>query len=318
MSDDVKFSPKGQRQISEFVGQELLYDFVTDNLDAERKAAIAKLVAESDSLQSDIKKIKNGLQYCQILAETTVAETLIGNIKTPSTYFHVLLQKMRIDEWPVGIRLGVEVLIVAALVITSALLVPWHKIANLQLSTSKEIVIAEVGHEVAKNKGEISGPKTEEKPLYQDEGAPSYPAGPSTSTTVSVATKKASESKPKALPTTTLEEVAASAVETESSPPTSGQGYLYRGSIAVANLPVTTTKFVEKIAEMGGRKAGEVPLGWKKGNGTYFHFTIPEKQLDTIEKFMNGYGHLKISKEKHPRVMPEGIVRIIITVEERK
>jgi hypothetical protein len=67
---------------------------------------------------------------------------------------------------------------------------------------------------------------------------------------------------------------------------------------------------------MGGRKAGEVPLGWKKGNSSYFHFTLPENKYEELKQFMTTYGTLKIQKEHHERVMPDGIIRLIISVEE--
>ncbi len=86
----------------------------------------------------------------------------------------------------------------------------------------------------------------------------------------------------------------------------------------MVNLDATTEKFIEKINSLGGRKAGEVALGWKKAEGSYFHFTIPEAKYDELTKYLLEYGQLRITKEKHERAMADGIIRLIITVNEAK
>ncbi|PIS10710.1 MAG: hypothetical protein COT73_07910 [Bdellovibrio sp. CG10_big_fil_rev_8_21_14_0_10_47_8] len=96
------------------------------------------------------------------------------------------------------------------------------------------------------------------------------------------------------------------------------QGFLYRGSIEITNVQAVTPKLVDKVSELGGRKAGNVELGWSRGSGAYFHLTIPELKYEELKAAFSQYGELKITKEKHDRVMPEGIIRIIITVEEKK
>jgi len=73
-----------------------------------------------------------------------------------------------------------------------------------------------------------------------------------------------------------------------------------------------------KVQELGGRKAGQVELGWFKGDSSYFHFTMPESRYEELQEFFKEYGQLSIQQEAHERVMPEGIRRIIITVYEKK
>lgn len=356
MSDDsVNMSKKDQRVVSEFVGQELLYDYVTLNLDPERTQAIDKLVKESRDLQEDIQKINDGLSYCEHLSETVVADFLVDRVKTPSTYFQVILQKLKVDRWPSSLRLGVEAMIIAAVAVTAAMLIPWQRLTSVPITDVREVVIVEAAHESPAGFGEeaeVSNKLENEKPLYNDEGA-TLTTTTSTVVTTTTLAKPLSKAEAKALAaklaaekkaqvlaekkahetTTSIMPVTASAAMNAAEAPSttlvpraeadpvsesdkSGQGWLYRGSIGVSNLSATSNKFIEKITEIGGRKAGEVPLGWKKGGGTYFHFTMPEKQYEAFVQFMNEYGKLKIQKEKHPRVMPEGIIRVIITVDE--
>ncbi len=96
------------------------------------------------------------------------------------------------------------------------------------------------------------------------------------------------------------------------------QGSLYRGTVFVTNLEAVWPKIKERLEEMGARKAGDVELGWKKSNTLrYFHFTIPEAQLEPMKEFIDQYGKLQYTKEKHARVMPDGIIRLIINVNEK-
>ena len=97
-----------------------------------------------------------------------------------------------------------------------------------------------------------------------------------------------------------------------------GGGFLYRGTLKTTNVEATTPKLIEFLAQAGGRKAGQVPLGWKKEQGSYFHFTIPEAKYGELEAFFREYGTLVITKERHERVMPEGIIRLIIDVDEKE
>ena len=92
---------------------------------------------------------------------------------------------------------------------------------------------------------------------------------------------------------------------------------MFRGTIFITNVGANNSKLIERLTTMGARKAVEVSVGRRKGTGSYFHFTIPEKKYQNVLDIFNEYGKLKISQEKHDRVMPEGIIRLIITVEEK-
>ena len=59
MSDDGFFSKKDQRIMSAFIGQGLLFDYMTNALDHERRKAVADYVRNSPEAQSDIQKIQN-------------------------------------------------------------------------------------------------------------------------------------------------------------------------------------------------------------------------------------------------------------------
>ncbi len=338
------FSKKGQRSVSSFVGQELLYDFVTDQLDAERKKAVTEFVQKNKDAQMDILKIENGITYAQKLGETKVSEALLEKVTEPASYLELMIQKTRYNKWSPALKLAFEGSIVALGVISLVILVPWHRLMDLKLA-SKEVVLSEIDNQYSKKTKTESETPSKEEDSFPDEGAPAAAAAAavaknSPSTTTTTLPVAPPVVKPEAqLPATALVATAAPVVPVPPTPPPAPTpvakpskqasvaatenekkpvGELYRGRIFVTNVPAITPKLVDKIAELGGRKAGQVELGWNKSDSSYFHFTMPQTRYDELVEYFKEYGNLKIQKEKHERVMPDGVMRLIITVEEKQ
>ncbi|HEY1079346.1 MAG TPA: hypothetical protein VGE46_04585, partial [Bdellovibrio sp.] len=203
---------------------------------------------------------------------------------------------------------------------------------ELDTAGSKEVILAEV----SKNGETAAIPAVEDKPEFADEEeksaantaavpAPSQNSAKVAAKTPEVAVVVGAPPKPtpaaSAVPAKTPEKapVAEPAATTVAAVAGVGGGFLYRGDIAVTNIAVIGPKITDKIAELGGRKAGSVELGWQKTpTSMYYHFTIPEAKYQDLLNFLGTYGKPKIAKEKHPRVMPDGIVRLIITLDEAK
>lgn len=294
----ITLSKKSQREISPFFGHEMLYDYLCGNLDRERRSAVEDHVKFSRDAQLDLAKIQEGQLYAEKLSLTIVSQPIITQINTPTNYLTVLLQKSNFDKWPQGLKWGLEALVVVLAIVTVLTLTPWEKVMRTGIPTgSKEVILAEISKEE-------SPAAVEEKPEFVDEGVkekeiPPAQKQPETAQTVKAAVPVA-EVKP----------------EPES---VSSGGFLYRGEIVVINVDAARMKITEKINELGGRKAGSVELGWKKTpTSSYYHFTIPEAKYQDLVAFLSTYGKTKLIKEKHPRLMPDGIVRLIITLDEDK
>lgn len=326
--DKLSLSKKGKREVSPFVGHELLYDHLMGNLDQEREAAVTDHLKFSRDAQLDLAKIQVGLQYAEKLSETVVSQPIMEQIGIPSNYLTVLMQKSQFERWPQGLKWGLEALVVVAGIVIVLTLTPWQKVVQLGMSTgSKEVILAEV------SKTE-NATAVEDKPQFQDEGikpgatpapvaaasvepiaSPSVAAKATPAKTVVAAAPvvKVPTPAPKAEPAPKVD------IAAESAASATGGGFLYRGDVAVTNLAVVGPKITEKINELGGRKAGAVELGWQKtGTSMYYHFTIPEARYQDLLSFLSVYGKPALSKEKHPRVMPDGIIRLILTVDEDK
>lgn len=334
----IALSKKGHRQVTPFTGNELLYDYMSGILDDERKTAVEAYLESSREAQLDFQKIQIGLQYSEKLKQITVSHALYEKMSVHASYLTVLFQKARFDQWPVGLKWGLEALAVVFVIVTFLTFAPWEKVMKLRLSTgSGDVILTELNKAPTDKVASQTNPQATDTPEFVDEGIKKPEATP---TPVAVAANKKPEptvtpAVAKATPTPAAtpkkpEQVAAATAATTAGEESSAEeesgetskpntGYLYRGQIAVTNVEAIGPKVKEKILELGGRKAGEVELGWQKTpESAYFHFTIPEAKYEELQAFLSGYGTARISKEKHPRVMPDGIIRLIITVDEAK
>lgn len=303
----IPLSKKNQREISPFIGHELLYDYLMSALDPDRRAAVEDHVKFSRDAQLDLNKIENGLKYAEQLSATRVSEPIIAQINAPSSYLNVLMQKSNFDKWPQGLKWGLEALVVVGVIVIFLSVTPWQKALQLgQVTSSKEVVLAEV------SKSETAQ-VIEEKPEFVDEGvkeaakslAPEQPP-------VAAVT-------PKPLPTPTGVATTKAEKTAEAATVAVSGGFLYRGALSATNIETIGPKIAARIQQLGGRKAGSVELGWKKtGESMYYHFTIPEAKYPELLTYLEAYGKPRFAKEKHPRVMPDGIVRLIFTLEESK
>jgi hypothetical protein len=331
----IPLSKKNQREVTSFLGHEMLFDYIAGTLDEERKKAIDEFLNKSKEAQLDLIKIMNGMKYAEQLAETLVSQSLLEKVQEPETYLSVLLKKSKFDQWPLSVKWSIEALIVVTGIVGLLVLVPWDKALKLDLfPTNQEIVLAEV-QKLAKPDGAPPQTETAEVPQFVDEPSgkpatvtnskskPKQKSGAEISTVGSTVAPPIGSPVVPPGPAAVQEAVAISesAPGAKAAPPVTAAfaGSLFRGVLKVTNAEAITPKITEKIVNLGGRKAGEVDLGWKKGETAYYyHFTLPEAKYSELETYLSEYSSAKISKEKHPRVMPDGIIRLIIQVEEKK
>ncbi|MEO0335437.1 MAG: hypothetical protein AAF202_03535 [Pseudomonadota bacterium] len=94
------------------------------------------------------------------------------------------------------------------------------------------------------------------------------------------------------------------------------KGFVYRVYMDLGNLDLLTEQIRTEIQTLGGKKAGKVRLGWRKPKGSYFHFSMLEANYDTLVDKLKGFGPVRIFKDPHWKVMPEGEIRFILWVED--
>lgn len=99
--------------------------------------------------------------------------------------------------------------------------------------------------------------------------------------------------------------------------PATARGFIMRGDVGVADFSNSWPAIRDKILALGGKVAGNVELGWlRRPDQSYFHFSLPESNFSELELFLGTFGPVRFVKERNPRVMPEGQIRIILTVKD--
>ncbi len=302
-----------KRELSEFMTQELLYDYVKDLLDQERKKSVEEVIKKSDEVKVDLKTIESGIQYLESLSKTLVSTTLAQNINRRETYFGQIQKLMSYENWPPFVKWTLEAVLVISVVITVSLIVPWARFKDFVMqSKNSELILAELPKSDKKSLTESLGTSERiESAGFADETGTDQDVKP-------ITYEEAESQIPKQLPVEPPKKVVAAKPAPKVEEPKK-VGFVYRGTLVIVNVEVGTTKLKDMIVELGARKAGEVELGWRRNEGDYyFHFTIPESKIADLEEYFKTLGTIKLSKDSHPRVMPDGIVRMIITTEEPK
>ncbi len=302
-----------KRELSEFLCREMLFDFITNHLSETDKEAVERGLKQFPALQDELGYLKNGVQYTQILAKIQTSRPLLDRIESHETPLQNF--KGRWTRLPRYSQSAIKVLSLAIVVgvLVTVLPMKWSSRDN-----SKSFVLAEIE-------------KQEPAPLNSD--LPSVPVtttslvsenmvSPVTSTTMTVAV-----TPPPTTPAATVAVVTTTllAPKVVKPPPTTlitsvasaGDGAVYRAFMFSPKIDELTPVISDKIRALGGEKAGEVDLGWRRKNGSYFHFVFPEDQLGTLETFLRAYSPVRIHKDPHRRVMPRGQIRIILWLEDQ-
>ncbi|MFN7455520.1 MAG: hypothetical protein ACK5RO_12785 [Pseudobdellovibrionaceae bacterium] len=305
-------SKKGQRELTSFQAIELLYDDLIKKLDESRKRSLEAYKLDHPEILGEIEKIKMGLNYTESLSQITLSQELVKEIVEPETITDATLKQIHFQDWPVGLRMALETLLISVIIASVSVFIPWHKVTAMRWSGDQSVVLAEIDRqfEIADNSGESSGDQEESSPEFQDENVTQSTVPVSETTQVAAAAPVA--------PVVTETTMAKAAPTTTNPPKVAATGFLYRGSIQAVNASAAAAKITEKLRAAGGRKAGEVEMGWRREEGIfYYHFTIPESKYEEVRSAFSEFGNLKLIQEKHERIMPEGIIRLIITVEDK-
>ncbi len=302
-----------KRNMSEFMTIELLYDYKIGKLDSIRAEAIEEGLKNSPLAQAELTKLGVGIEYCDMLKRIEISDDLLKRLldrpTTKQKIFHYIAWK----NIPQAFKWGVEALIVAFAItffiiefpkfytedsVTESIVAQTFQPAPLtDYNTLKDqIVPQQTGAPVTEQGEDDNQPEIpfETADLPADTPVNSVPAVEDVN-----------------VPTTAQEQVKPDVPRSK----VVRTGYIYRISFKNENAYEITPDLVEKIISLGGKKAGQVELGWKKSNGSYFHFAIPDTSYDMLIDTLSKYGSFSVDKSEHPRVMPDGVLRFIVWIE---
>ena len=321
-----------RKKITPFLAQEMLYDFATDRLDPDRKDAIEEFLKNDKECRNLLDAIHRGGEYAEKLSGTKLKSDLVHQLMDAENVLSLGKRYSSPMQWPDSIRWSLMAIVISSLVAATVALVPWNKMPTFQSKPTDTIEIAKLHGPPEPTKGDVPPEAAETLPEDNEQhgsGDDVEDEGPEAAQAAKVVANQKQPPTPapppladqgdrgrEGKPVTPNEEIAkaqASAAGEKHDP--KAKGFVYRAFMTLNDLETLGPKLSEQIIELGGEKAGEVELGWKRGTGRYYHFALPESNEEKILEILRAYGPVRISKDPHPRVMPKGQVRFILWVE---
>lgn len=350
LTEPLKQKTAAKRKLTPFLAREMLYDYATDQLDPARKAAIDEYLESDKESRTVLDGIRRSLDYASQLSETSIEPSVLQALKESENAISLGKRYSSWSAWPETLRWSLVAILVSTSVAGTVAIVPWHKfkferaapansieIAQIPVPTSDQLRDMNEGQEpgaaageadegsgddipdlppsqqgkaaqVAKNDSPVEGSGDDE----HDHSHATSPTQPAPKKPVQVVQAAAPVVSPPTSEVAGEEDRSADRADKRAGKP---KGFVYRAFMTLGELETIGPKIAEQIKELGGEKAGEVELGWKRGTGRYYHFTMPDSSEKQLLEKLQAYGPVRISKDPHPRVMPDGQVRFILWIE---
>jgi hypothetical protein len=139
--EKIIFSKKGQRQLTDFLAGEMLYDYATEQLDPDRKEAMQKAILQNPNLGKELEDILYGIKYCKLIAQTQIKSTLIQKMKQPFSLWRGLEKLLNIRTWNPGFQWLGEALVISICLLLISFFVPWESLVFNFIAKNNEKVL---------------------------------------------------------------------------------------------------------------------------------------------------------------------------------
>ncbi len=291
-----------KRELSEFFIRELLFDYLQGQLDEERTNSVKEGLELYPQLKAEIQSLKHAQGYATQLGKMKCNSDFLKTLKPRQSKFGFYFGNLR-SRIPIPMSWTAQA---GAVGLAIALGVAFAPRIIQKAEDTRELILAESAFE--RNKPQASAEPTSASTTPVAAAQVSIePAAPTPEAVAS--SDVASAPKP------TIALGARKPPTPTETPEPQEKGFVYRAYLTSSKVEALTPTFVAKIQALGGRKAGEVELGWKRRSGSYFHFAMPEAEYETLLAFLHDHGPVRIQKSPHRRVMPTGQIRIILWLE---
>jgi hypothetical protein len=332
----------------------MLFDYVSGNLDKDRRVAVDEFLESNNECQAMLEEIRKGIQHTEHLAKVQIKQSVLTELIDAENALSLSRRYASWREWPESLRWSITAVMISMVFAGAVAIVPWKNIPVLRQwvdSTlrSRKVEVIEVAQLPRQSeKVQIEAVQEQQEGLIVDEGSGdeeseialealpdseqasfSTALAPAMSGALALVQPRPTPNLLQASPGQVSPALEISTKPTATTAPTSSsgqtsatarsesrpKGFVARAFMTLVNLEDIGPKIVDHIVEMGGEKAGEVELGWQRGTGRYFHFALPEENQEKLLEKLRAYGPVRISKDPHPRIMPAGQVRFILWIE---
>jgi hypothetical protein len=324
-----------RKKLTKFLCQELLYEFVTHNLDSAREKEVTDYLATCRDSQRELDNLNKGLRFAMSGAKTKVSPAMLNALENFEPQWKKQMRAWTIWSSQRGWKSLPYVFVAGILILGIAVARPWVSKTDADVTLAEQLKMEPDMLPQAPPQEMPKTPTMEPLVMAQSsavtvkpESAPYKPdlmetivkdwvptlrtLKPSViiaqgSAAIEAAAERAKVSSKEAEAQNTIATVDEAM----------GRGYLFRTIMQVPDFQNSWPAIRDKIVALGGKVAGNVELGWlRKGDESYFHFTLPESNMNELEIFLGTFGPVQFSKDRHPRVMPEGQIRIIMSVKD--
>ena len=88
-----------QRQLSEFLCREMLYDFAVGDLDASRTKAVEASIKEYPELETEFQSLKQGLKYSQTMSQVRMSSDFLKTIPLEGSILDKTIDLFKVYKW---------------------------------------------------------------------------------------------------------------------------------------------------------------------------------------------------------------------------
>ncbi len=327
--------------MTRFICQELLYEFVADRLSPQRHSEMVAYLATCAESQRELERLQKGIHFVAVASRVQISGELQASLEDFKPRWKKVLSAWTMHFSNQGWRLLPYAVGAMAIALSAVVFKPWEVRMR-----SDVLLVEQTRSEPDMQPGPLPGSATpassptvtpplalveeqsanartitlnlvanlmeSHEPLfpYRAANLVAVPLAP-----IEIVTREAvaTAAAVSTVPTPTAAE--AEAEENERTLSITGKGWLNRADLEVADFDMAWPAIRSKIIALEGKVAGNVELGWlRQETEAYFHFSVPESNRNELEIFLKTFGPVRLSRERHPRVMPDGQIRIILTV----
>ncbi len=273
-------------KMTRFLCQELLYEFATGALDPKREQDVAAFLPTCRESQREFERLKRAVKYTERAAQASVGKPLYEALLNFEPAWKKRLREVTLWSSQRGWRALPYLFVSVTVAVGLGIWKPWQK------TNFKQVTLADQSRVKVESVAHV------EQPVVP----PPAPAPVPVETTPTPSTPVVSAPP--------VEELA----ETKSKSVFKGQ--LLCGDVSITDFASNWPAIREKVIALGGKAAGN-SFGWfTQTNPAVIDFSLPESNYKELELFLGAFGPVRFNTEKVPRVMPEGQIRIILTVKD--
>jgi hypothetical protein len=140
-----------KRKLTPFLAHELLFDYVTDQLDPGRRQAIEEFIKEDRESQNLLEAIRRGISYSESLRRIELSPESYEELEQAENFLTLSRRLAHWSHWPDSLRWSLIALMISVCTAGVVVLIPWNSIPLLQSGPRFESGTVEIARVAGRN-----------------------------------------------------------------------------------------------------------------------------------------------------------------------